>query len=100
MSTLYIVPYIENEQLIHMELKTDLESSAYILLVTESEQSGTVTVEAGNAFIQEEFLKEHYRHAITKTGDEKITFDADYYLHTIIPECAIYLGCEQIKLPK
>lgn len=100
MSTLHIVPHIENGQLTYMELKTDLKSGAYALLVTEYEQPGTVLVEAGNSFIQDEFLAEHYRHAIGRTTDEKIIFDADYYLNTIIPECATYLGCEQIKLPQ
>ena len=98
MNTLHIVPHTENEQLTYMELKTDLKSSAFALLVTESEQSGTVLVEAGNSFIQEEFLSNHYRHAIGRTMNDKIIFDADYYLNTIIPECASYLGCEQIKL--
>lgn len=100
MSTLHIVPYIENEELIYMELKTDLQSSAYILLASESEQPGTIMVEAGNSAVKEEFLSAHYRYAIDKTVDEKVIFDADYYLHTIIPECATYLGCEQIKFPK
>jgi hypothetical protein len=100
MSTLHIVPHIENEQLTHMELKIDLESNAFALLVTESEEPGTVLVEAGNSFIQEEFLSSHSRHAIGKTVDDKVIFDADYYLNTIIPDCATYLGCEQIKLPQ
>lgn len=100
MSTLHIVPCLENEELIYMELKTDLESNAFALLVTESDQPGTVLVEAGNSSIREEFLSSHYHYAIGRTVDEKVIFDAAYYLNTIIPECATYLGCEQIKLPK
>lgn len=100
MSTLHIVPYIENEQLTYMELKTDLKSDAYALLVTESEEPGAVLVSAGNNFIQEEFLTSHYHRAMGRTVDDKIIFSADYYLNTLIPECATYLGCEQINLPK
>ena len=100
MSILHIVPHIENQQLTYMELKTDLESDTYALLVTESEKPGTVLVEAGNNFIQEEFLSNHYRHAIGRTVDDQIIFDSDYYLNTIIPECATYLGCEKIELLK
>ena len=59
MSILHIVPCIENEELIYMELKTDLESDAFALLVTESDQPGAVLVEAGNSSIQEEFLLSH-----------------------------------------
>jgi len=99
MSTLHIVPYIENEQLTHMELKIDLESDDFALLVTESEQPGAVLVSAGNNFIQKEFLAAHSNQAKGQTVDEGMIFDADYYLHTIIPECATYLGCEQIKMP-
>ena len=97
-TTLHIVPYLENRQVTHMELKTDLESDAYALLITESESSGTVTIAAGNSFIQEEFLLAHSYHAISRTIDDRMVFNADYYLNTIIPECATYLGCEQIKL--
>ena len=100
MSTLHIVPHVENEQLIYMELKTDLESDAYALLVTESDQPETVLVEAGSSFIQEEFLSNHSRHAIGQTVNDQMIFDSDYYLNTIIPECATYLGCETIKLLK
>ncbi len=100
MSILHIVPHIENQQLTYMELKTDLESDTYALLVTESEKPGTVLVEAGNSFIQEEFLSNHYRHAIGRTVNDQIIFDSDYYLNTIIPECATYLGCETIELLK
>ena len=100
MNTLHIIPYIENEQLTHMELKTDLQSDSYALSVTESEEPGAVLVSAGNSFIQEEFLTGHYRHAIGRTIDDRIIFSADYYLNTLIPECATYLGCEQIDLPK
>ena len=98
MSILHIVPHIENQQLTYMELKTDLESDTYALLVTESEKPGTVLVEAGNSLIQEEFLSNHYRHAIGRTVNDQIIFDSDYYLNTIIPECATYLGCETIEL--
>ena len=98
MTTLYIVPCIENQQVIHMELKTDLQSDSYALLVTESDVSGTVTVAAGNSSIDEEFLSGHSYHAVGRTADEQMIFNADYYLNTIIPECATYLGCEQIKL--
>ena len=98
MTTLYIVPYVENEQVIHLELKTDLGSNAYALLVTESDASGIVTVVAGNGAIDKEFLSGHSYHAVGRTDDERMLFDADYYLNTIIPECATYLGCEQIKL--
>ena len=98
MTTLYIVPYVENQQVIHMELKTDLQSDTYALLVTESDTSGTVTVVAGNSAIDEEFLSGHSYHAVGRTTDNQTIFDADYYLNTIIPECATYLGCEQIKL--
>lgn len=83
-----------------MELKTDLESDKFDLLVTESEQPGTVSVEAGSSFIFQEFLLDHQRHAVERTLDDKLIFDADYYLNTIIPECATYLGCETIKLPQ
>ena len=100
MSTLHIVPYLKNEQLTHMELKTDLASDEFALLVTESEQPNTVLVEAGSSFIKEEFLAEHYRHALGKTVDDRIIFDADYYLNTLIPDCATYLGCEKITMPK
>ena len=99
MSTLHIVTHIENQQLTYMELKTDLESDTYDLLVTESEQPGTVLVEAGNSFVFKEFLLNHQSHAVERTIDNKMIFDADYYLNTIIPECATYLGCEAIKLP-
>ena len=100
MSILHIVPHIENQELTYMELKTDLESDTYALLVTESEKPGTVLVEAGNSIIQEEFLSNHYRHAIERTVNDQIIFDSDYYLNTIIPECATYLGCETIELLK
>lgn len=100
MSTLHIVPHMKNEQVIYMELKTDLRSDDFALLVTESEQSGAVLIEPGNSFIQQEFLSNHYRQAIGRTVDNKIIFDVDYYLNTIIPECATYLGCDQIKLPR
>ena len=98
MTTLHIVPYIENQQVIHMELKTDLQSDTYALLVTESDASGTVTVAAGNSAIDEEFLSGHSYHAVGRTTDNQMIFNADYYLNTIIPECATYLSCEQIKL--
>ncbi len=98
MSILHIVPHIENQELTYMELKTDLESDTYALLVTESEKPGTVLVEAGNSLIQEEFLSNHYCHAIERTVNDQIIFDSDYYLNTIIPECATYLGCETIEL--
>ncbi len=100
MSTLHIVPHIENQQLTYMELKKDLESDKFDLLVTESDQPGTVLVEAGSNFIFQEFLLDHQRHAVERTFDDKLIFDADYYLNTIIPECATYLGCETIKLPQ
>ena len=98
MTTLHIVPRVENQQVIHMELKTDLQSDTYALLVTESDTSETVTVAAGNSAIDEEFLSEHSYHAVGRTADNLMVFNADYYLNTIIPECATYLGCEQIKL--
>ena len=98
MTTLHIVPYVENQQVIHMELKTDLKSDAYALLVTESDVSETVTVAAGNSSIDEEFLSGHSYHAIGRTTDNQMIFNADYYLNTIIPECATYLGCEHIRL--
>ena len=98
MTTLHIVPYVENEQLTHIELKTDLQSDAFALSVTESEESGTVTVEAGNSFIQEEFLSGHCYYAVGRTASNQMIFDASYYLNTIIPECATYLGCERIEL--
>ena len=98
MTTLHIVPYLENQQVIHMELKTDLQSDTYALLVTESDVSGTVTVAAGNSAIDEEFLSGHSYHAVGRTADDRMIFNADYYLNTIIPECATYLGCEQIRL--
>lgn len=98
MSTLYIVPHIENEQVIYLKLTTDLRSDDFALLVTESDQPGTVLVEAGNSFIQEEFLSSHYRQAIGRTVENRLIFDADYYSNTIIPECATYLGCEKIQL--
>ena len=100
MSILHIVPHIENQQLTYMELKTDLEADTYALLVTESEKPGTVLVEAGNSFIKEELLSNQYRYAIERTVDDQIIFDSDYYLNTIIPECATYLGCEKIELLK
>jgi hypothetical protein len=97
-TTLHIVPYIENEQVIYMELKTELASNDYVLLVTESEASGTVTITAGNNSIQEEFLSGHSFHALGRTADNQMIFNADYYLNNIIPECATYLSCQQIKL--
>ena len=98
MNTLHIVPCIEDQQVIHMQLKTDLQSDSYALIVTESDTSETVTVAAGNSAIDEEFLSGHSYYAVGRTTDNQMIFNADYYLNTIIPECATYLGCEQIKL--
>ena len=89
MSTLHIVPYIKDKQVIHIELKTDLRSPDFVLLVTPSERSGTVLVEAENSFVREEFLSSHYRHALGRTVDNQTIFDSDYYLNTMIPECAM-----------
>ena len=98
MTTLHIVPCVENQQVIHMELKTDLQSDTYALLITESDAPGTVTVAAGNSSIDEEFLSGHSYHAVGRTADNQMIFNADYYLNSIIPECATYLGCEHIRL--
>ena len=98
MTTLHIVPYVENQQVIHMELKTDLQSDTYALLITESDASGTVIVAAGNNSIEKEFLSGHSYNAVGRTADNQMIFNADYYLNTIIPECASYLDCEHIKL--
>lgn len=97
-STLHIVPYVKDKQVTHIELKTDLRSQKFALLVTESDRPGTVILEAGNSFVREEFLSGHSYHALGRTVDNQMIFDSDYYLNTIIPECATYLGCEEIEL--
>lgn len=77
-STLYIVPHLKDKQVTHIELKTDLRSQKFALLVTESDRSGTVILEAGNSFVREEFLSGHSYHALGRTVDDQTIFDSDY----------------------
>jgi hypothetical protein len=41
-STLHIVPHLKDKQVTHIELKTDLRSPKFALLVTEPDRPGTV----------------------------------------------------------